>query len=354
MTSHLREVGLGPGGAVGPDGVNVLRRLGAPAHGSVDAALRLAVELSDTAPLPGTGNTRGLWELLATLAAHDLTTARAVEPHLDALAILAQAPEQVDLAAVGADRSSSWGVYAAESPGMRLEARPAGSGWRVDGTKPWCSLAGSLSHAIVTAHSSDATRRAFAVSLGSPGVTREPGRWVARGLVDIPSRALSFHEVPAVPVGADGWYLERPGFAWGGMGVAACWYGGVVGLARTLAGSARRRTPDQIALMHLGTVDATLHGARSVLLEGASLVDAGEAGAGAGTLLAQRVRHVVFSAAELVLRRLDHALGPGPLVSDAAHAARAVDLHLYLRQHHAERDEAALGAAVLSEDGSGW
>lgn len=339
---------------VGPDGLNVLRGLGAPPHGDVQGSLRLAVELPDSAALPGTGNTRGLWELLATLAAHDLTTTRAVEPHLDALAILAQAPEQVDLDAVGAGRSSSWGVYAAESPGLHLEARPVGSGWSLEGTKPWCSLAGSLSHAIVTAHTSGTARRAFAVNLRSPGVIHEAAQWVARGLVDIPSQALSFEAVPAVPVGADGWYLHRPGFAWGGMGVAACWYGGAVGLARTLAESARRRKPDQIALMHLGAVDATLHGARAVLLEAAALVDAGEAGAGAGGVLAQRVRYVVFSAAELVLRRVDHALGPGTLVSDAAHAARVADLHLYLRQHHAERDEAALGAAVLPEDGSSW
>ncbi|HUY52367.1 MAG TPA: hypothetical protein VMV92_42790 [Streptosporangiaceae bacterium] len=33
---------------------------------------------------------------------------------------------------------------------------------------------------------------------------------------------VDFDDIPAEPVG----YLERPGFAHGGVGVAACWYGG--------------------------------------------------------------------------------------------------------------------------------
>jgi hypothetical protein len=48
-----------------------------------------------------------------------------------------------------------------------------------------------------------------------------------------------------------------------------------------------------------------------------------------------------------VLERVGHALGPAPLARDERHARRVADLQLYLRQHHAERDEAALGRAVL-------
>ena len=43
---------------------------------------------------------------------------------------------------------------------------------------------------------------------------------------------------------------------------------------------------------------------------------------------------------------MGHALGPGPLAMDAEHAARVADLTLYVRQHHAERDLAALGRLV--------
>ena len=49
---------------------------------------------------------------------------------------------------------------------------------------------------------------------------------------------------------------------------------------------------------------------------------------------------------------LPHALGPAPLAFDPDHARRVADLQLYVRQHHAERDEAALGAQV--RDLSTW
>lgn len=51
-------------------------------------ALRLA---PDAPPVPGREGTTALWELLASVAALDLTAARTLEPHLDAAAILEQA-----------------------------------------------------------------------------------------------------------------------------------------------------------------------------------------------------------------------------------------------------------------------
>ncbi len=68
------------------------------------------------------------------------------------------------------------------------------------------------------------------------------------------------------------------------------------------------------------------------------------------SILAARVRAIVADAAETVLRTADHALGPAPLVADDAHARRVADLHLYLRQHHAERDLARLGRDLIARD----
>ena len=69
----------------------------------------------------------------------------------------------------------------------------------------------------------------------------------------------------------------------------------------------------------------------------------------AAELLALRTRAVVADAVERVLHQGAHALGPAPLAFDADHAGRVADLQLYVRQHHGERDLAALGAAVLAE-----
>ena len=66
-------------------------------------------------------------------------------------------------------------------------------------------------------------------------------------------------------------------------------------------------------------------------------------------MLAGRVRAQAARCAEEVLGTVGHALGPGPLALDPVHAARVADLTLYLRQHHAERDLAALGRLVAPD-----
>ncbi|GAA1974233.1 acyl-CoA dehydrogenase family protein [Terrabacter lapilli] len=317
------------------------------------AALDLVRRRPDAFPLPGTGDTTQLWEALASLAAVSLTAARAVEPHLDALAILAEARAAGHQLVDVDDPGASWGVYAAEGPGTRLEAVADGGAFRLHGTKPWCSLAGSLTHALVTAWDGPTTRRLYAVRLGpSNGVTVHEAAWFARGLVAVPSGPVTFDGSAATPVGPAGWYLERPGFAWGGMGVAAIWYGGAVGVARRLLAS--RRAPDQVALMHLGAVEATLWAARATLSDAAKRVDDGLAQGAEGAALALRVRHVVSRAAEAVLQRVGHATGPAPLALEDDHAGRVADLQLYLRQEHAERDEAALGRLVLGQQPPSW
>ncbi|WP_076258650.1 acyl-CoA dehydrogenase [Intrasporangium flavum] len=325
--SHLRQ--------------QALERAGDPAAG-----LELGSLAPESFPLPGAGATATLWAALANVAAGDLTVARALEPHLDARAILAEAIAAGYDVPVVAD-GQTWGVFAAEGPGTRLTAHPIGGITHLVGTKPWCSLAGTLSHALVTAWCDDERRRLYAVDLRTGATRVEPVPWVARGLAAVPSGPVAFDDAEAVPVGEPGWYLERPGFAWGGIGVAAVWFGGACAVAGRLLDQCRRRAPDQVALMHLGAVDAALHVASTTLADAARAVDAGDALGADGARLALRVRRVVAGAVEEVLERVDHALGPGPLALEEEHAARVADLRLYVRQEHAERDAAALGRSVL-------
>lgn len=337
---------------------------------TVADSLALAADLTSrggAAPVPGAGSTADLWLALATLAAHDVGAARAVEPHLDAVAILDQARE-AGVVVLPARASSSerftWGVFAAEGPGAKLVAEPvepsvdagadagasgarepAGASFVLSGTKPWCSLAGVLDGALVTAWVGD-ERRLFAVDLRQAGVEVVPGAWHARGLVEIPSGPVAFESVPATPVGEPGWYLRRPGFEWGGIAVAACWYGGAVGVAGALLRSAVAREPDPWLLRALGVVDERLADARRALEEAAVAVDSGRAVGQEARLLAKRTRATVAHAAEDVLGTVGGALGPGPLASDPEHAKRVADLELYLRQRHALKDDASLGGAV--------
>lgn len=320
----------------------------------IDGALALARTLGADAPRPGTGRTAELHTLLRRLARHDLGVARALEPHLDALAILGEAgltPTGCGLAA-----EATWGVFAAEGGDDPLVARERDGHWLLDGVKPWCSLADRLDAALVTAHVGDASgeRRLFAVPLREGTVAPEADAWHARGLTEVPSGPVRFCGAPAEPVGGAGWYLSRPGFAWGGIGVAACWHGGALGVAAAVATAAARRE-DPHLLAHLGAIDTALSASRRALDEAASAIDAGDADGARGSLLAKRVRASVAGAVEEILLRAGRALGPAPLALDAEHAKRVADLALYVRQHHAERDDAALGRSVLaSGEAADW
>ncbi len=54
-----------------------------------------------------------------------------------------------------------------------------------------------------------------------------------------------------------------------------------------------------------------------------------------------------------VARAFARAVGAGPLSHDEAHGRRVADLTVYLRQHHAERDLAELGALV-ADSSTAW
>lgn len=303
------------------------RHVTAEATASVESALALAVTLG----AEGESDRASLWSTLATIGAVDLGAARVVEPHLDALSILAQAGIPVDM-------EQTWGVFASEAPGTTTEVDDG----VLSGVKQWCSLAGSLDRALVTA-----SGRLWSVDLHHPGVQVDTSAWVARGLVEIPSGPVAFDDVPATPIGDAGWYLSRPGFHWGSLAVAACWFGGAVGIARSVFDTAAAR-PGEISSMHLGAIDEQLESARSVLTAAADATDDDP------RLLAKRVRATVARTVDDVLLRAGHALGPAPLALDATHAKRVADLQLYIRQHHAEHDLASLGSALIDTGAHPW
>lgn len=281
-------------------------------------------------PRPGGGRTAQRWRGLQAIAEDDPVLARLAEGHADAVAILAEL-------GAGGPPDARWGVWAAVP--RSLTATESDAGWRVEGERPWCSGAAVCTHALVTAAAPDGARL-FAVT--NPG-TAVAGSWPAVGMADSDSRTVRFDDVAAIPVGGPDAYLTRPGFWHGAVGVAACWHGGAVGIARRLLDAARDRD-DPILRAHLGAVDAELSAARSVLDHAADTIDADPAGD--ARALALRVRAVVERAATHTIDRVGRALGAGPLCRDGRHAARVADLTVYLRQSHADWDLAELGALV--------
>lgn len=306
---------------------------GRPAPPGADLALRC--EEARSWPLPGSGRTAARLERLAATARDDVVVGRLVEAHADAVAIMAE------LGGPPVSAGDIWGVWAA-GPGDAVQARLDGGTWRLTGTKPWCSGATVVSHALVDAATAQGGML-FAVALAAPGARPGPPSWVNAGMAAADTRSVSFVDAPAAAIGSPGAYLARPGFWSGAVGVAACWHGGTVAVAAPLYRAAAR-SGDAHLHAHLGAVHAALDAGAATLRWAAERIDAQPSAAHFVT--ATSARSVVERHATEVIDRVGRALGPGPLAHDHGHARRVADLAVYIRQHHGERDLAELGRRV--------
>lgn len=301
------------------------------------------------APLPGAGQTRSRFDGLAALGEWDLTIARLVEAHVDALAILRELDSKIPVDTA----DPIWAVWASEPPSHRVLAVTDNGCWQLRGRKAWCSGAGGSTHALVTARADDG-RRLFAVDLLQPAVQPVDDQWPTPALSGTDTRSVDFFSAAATAVGGPDDYINRPGFWHGAVGVSAVWYGGAVGVARKLLAAGQRRPLSEIDLAHLGAVGAALAGARASLNAAADAFDADPLDESKrSAILARTTRAVVEAAATEVIDRVGRALGAAPLALDASHSRRVIDLQLYLRQSHADRDLANLGRHLL-EVGELW
>ncbi len=311
-----------------------------PGLPAVDAAaLAAACDLASSWPLPGRGHTGRRLDLLRSVAALDLPLGRLVEAHADTVAITAE------LGGPPIRPGQRWGVWAA-GPADGLQARPDGHGWRIEGTKAWCSGASLITHALVDASSADG-QRLFAVDLADPAVDVGPSTWAGPGMIRADTRTVHFHRALGVAVGQPGQYLNRPGFWAGAIGVAACWHGGTMMVARPLLDRSRR-CPDPHLLAHLGAVHVKLQQNRAILTAAAGQLD--DHARQDHELLAGAVRTTIERNAVAIMDRVGRALGPSPLAHDASHAALVADLTVYIRQHHGERDLEQIGRRLSQLD----
>ena len=350
-----REVVIGP-----PVALDVDRsREPAVVQAQLDARLRAlaagwagAADGSATAvPTPAEPIRR--WRLLSSLGRTDLTLARLAEGHLDALAILAEAGQRPQTAAV-------YGVWASASGGTGLAAARGTDGWTLDGLLRFCSGAPILDRALVTARDSADGLLLLDVDLHDEGITAVPGSWPAVGMdasasLDVRVAAVRLGEGDVV--GGLGFYLERAGLPIGGLGVAAVWLGGAQGLLDSAIRHLSQRAPDEHQLAHLGAVAAALESAASTLLHIAESLRRSDVDPDTGLPAAPWEelgdkallgRSAVEAAVAVALERLPRVVGPVVLCHDGDFAHQLADLTVYVRQHHAERDLARLGRLELA------
>jgi alkylation response protein AidB-like acyl-CoA dehydrogenase len=284
-------------------------------------------------PLPGAGHTARRWAALAGWGSRDLSVAR--------LAEAGRLPEPGAL----------YGVWASRSGGAAVQVERRGSSRVLAGTMRFCSGARVLDRALVVAdppgEAPSDRRLLLDVDVTVAGVEALADTWCTTAMADADTLDVVFDDVPVTDdalVGEPGWYLDRPGFALGGAGVAAIWWGGANGVLERVLRHLRP-APDAHQLAHVGELHAVLAAADALLRQTAAVADADAAGDHG--LAVATVRAAVEHAAREVVDRAPRIVGPAPLSRDADLARALADLALFVRQHHAERDHAALGAQVV-------
>jgi hypothetical protein len=303
---------------------------------AIELKARLVATVSRQLPLPGRGRTAERLRLLAETAREDISLAKLAEAHWDAVAILAEAgrtPEPDVL----------YGVWASEIPGQALQLSPTTDGYQLSGSKPFCSGIGMVDRALVTVGLPEHLLVEVDLRKNEDRIDVDLETWKVDAFRATQTGAITFlgsRLSPNAPVGASGWYLERPGFWHGACGPAACWAGGVAGLL-DFALESKRDDPHTLA--HLGAMQASVWGMYSMLRQAGDEIDGAPCDAKAAQIRALQLRHLIDQLGTELLQRFSRAYGPFPLSMDEKIARRYQEAGLYMRQSHAERDLEGLG-----------
>lgn len=95
-----------------------------------------------------------------------------------------------------------------------------------------------------------------------------------------------------------------------------------------------------------------MHAAELTLNAAATAIDTDPLDSkGEARQLSLRVRGLVEAVCGRTLDHVGRATGAGPLCHDQRHARNVADLTVYIRQHHAERNLAELGALLSEGEG---
>jgi alkylation response protein AidB-like acyl-CoA dehydrogenase len=310
-----------------------------PAAGGRPGA-RLTAMLHDgelALPDPGGGDTVRRWATLARWGRRDLPLARLAEGHVDAVAILRE---------LGARPHSDarYGVWAARPGGVGGRLVADAGRLRLTGTVRFCSGSRDLDRALVVA-SHEGSTMLVDVALDRSRIRVDENSWAAQGMRASETFDVTFDDVAVADenlVGRPGGYLERPGFWWGGGGVAAVWLGGAAGVLDDVLD--RPGGMDEHRLAHVGALHAELQAVDALLVRTAEAIDADPSHAHRTAVWTARA--AAERACRTVLDRAPVAAGVTGMADSPTLGARLADLQIFVRQHHGERDLAALGAAV--------
>lgn len=290
-------------------------------------------------------------DLLGRLAAAgraDIASARLFEGHVDALRILAQA-------GIRPTDRALYGVWASRSQRTGVSAVPAADGGLVlDGEIRFASGAGVIDRALVPVWL-DADHHLL-VDLAVTDLPVDTSAWATTAMAASRSHTVTVagHRVGRdAVVGPRDFYLSRPGFFPGGVGVAACWAGGAVRIADLVRARITGSVADALAV-RLGRIRLATAGAGAALAAAGLVLDADPTVAPGKTtaadpdrgrhhLIATETRTLVADAVHDVLESARRVAGPAGLAYDRELTTAIDDLQLYVLQHNRDADLGGLG-----------
>lgn len=286
---------------------------------------------------------RGLVEGLLALGRTDVPLARLVEGHVDALRILGQSggvpvPDAL------------YGVWASRSRRTGVVATAIADGWRLDGTLRFASGAGVVDRALVPVWLDDEHHRLLDLDVRAWPV--DASAWVTSAMEVSRSHTIRLDDVAAPGASAVGpvdFYLDRPGFFPGGVGVAACWAGGAARIADLLLDRSPQTWPEHVR-GRMGEIRVQLASGAAVLRSTARVLDelsADPGSAGPGTpwqAISTETRAATANAVTAVLEHSRRIGGAAGFAHDEHFSRAHHDLDLYVLQQNADGDRAYLGS----------
>lgn len=287
---------------------------------------------------------------LTAIGRTDIPFARLAEGHIDAVRILRQAGRTPAPGAL-------YGVWASRSRGGGLSAIREINRFRLSGTVPFASGSGLLDRALVTAviqprpgtEPVAAQPEQLLLDVDVHEWTPDLDSWQTAAMGASRSFTVTVRDRFAPDhgqVGPAGFYLGRPGFFPGGIGVAAVWVGAAARVADLVSHfvDGSPNGPDQASRIKLGGLRLEVSTANALVGYAGTQLAAGLESPTSSWCaedlqdLATEVRAGVGAAVRRLLDTSRALAGPAGLAHAADLSAAIADLDLYVRQQHSDRD----------------
>ena len=288
----------------------------------------------------------GLLALLSLLGQGNLALGRLVEAHVNALRLIVRCGDDMTRhrAAQDVREGHLLGLWVTDPPEGGLHLTSDGA---LDGGKQFCSGAGHVTRAVVTAEDGVGQTRLAYTSLAE-GVVASPLPGGLAGMRAAATGQVRFHNAPATPFGAPGDYLREPDFSCGAWRTSAVTLGGLQALVEELRRQlvARGRQDDPHQQARVGETLIAVETARLWMAAAAAQAESMDAGADAITyvgLARLAVERACLDTMELAQR----SLGVAALLRSNPVERLCRDLATYLRQPAADMVLTEAAAAAM-------